>query len=34
MVHPLVVNNLTTAALNLAAEIGAPNVTPEIVNQV
>jgi type II secretory pathway predicted ATPase ExeA len=33
-VHPLVVNNLVTAALNLAADIGAPIITPEIVKQV
>lgn len=33
-VHPLVVNNVITSALNLAADIGAPLVTPDIVKQV
>ena len=34
LVYPLTVGNMMTAAMNLAAEIGAPIITPEIVNQV
>ncbi len=34
LVYPLAVGNLATAAMNLAANIGAPTVTPEIINQV
>ncbi len=34
MLYPLVVNNAVTKALNLAAEIGAPKVSAEIVKEV
>lgn len=34
MLYPLVVNNAITKALNLAAEIGAPKVTADIVKEV
>ena len=34
LVYPLAVGNMITAAMNLAADIGAPQVTPEIVKQV
>lgn len=34
LLYPLAVNNLCIAALNLAAEMGAPNITPDIVNEV
>ncbi len=33
-VYPLAVGNMCIAAMNLAAEVGAPQVTPEIINQV
>lgn len=34
LVYPLAVGNLLTAAMNLAANIGAPSITPEIIKQV
>lgn len=34
LVYPLAVGNLLTAAMNLAANIGAPYITPEIIKQV
>lgn len=34
LVYPLAVGNVVTAAMNLAAEIGAPQVTPDIIAQV
>ncbi|AMK09624.1 AAA family ATPase [Pseudodesulfovibrio indicus] len=34
LVYPLAVGNLVVAAMNLAANVGSPQVTPEIVNQV
>lgn len=34
MLYPLVVNNAITKALNLAAEIGAPKVSAEIIKEV
>ena len=34
LVYPLAVGNLVTAAMNLAAEIGAPIVTPDVIFQV
>ena len=34
LVYPLAVNNLITAAMNIAADIGVPIITPEIIAQV
>ena len=34
LLHPLAVNNLLTACMNLAAEIGAPKVTADVVKEV
>ncbi|NOY61764.1 MAG: AAA family ATPase [Gammaproteobacteria bacterium] len=34
MLYPLIVNNLITKAMNLAAEVGAPFVTGEIIKEV
>ena len=34
LLYPLAVNNLSIAALNLAADMGAPNITADIVNEV
>lgn len=34
MMYPLVVNNTVTKALNLAAEIGAPRITAEIIKEI
>jgi type II secretory pathway predicted ATPase ExeA len=34
LVYPLAVINLLTAAMNLAADIGAPTITPDIIEQV
>ena len=34
LVYPLVVGNMLVAAMNMAAEIGAPHVTPDIIAQI
>lgn len=34
VLYPLAVHNLVTAALNLAASVGAPRLSPEIVAEV
>lgn len=34
LLYPLAVHNLTTAALNLAAENGAPVVSADVINEV
>jgi type II secretory pathway predicted ATPase ExeA len=34
MVYPLVVNNLVTSALNLAAEIGADKVSADVIKEL
>ena len=34
LLYPLAVGNLLTASMNLAAEIGAPTVTADVVREV
>ncbi|MGO1073200.1 AAA family ATPase [Lysobacter sp. CA199] len=34
MLYPLAINNLLTASMNLAAEIGAPRVTADVVREI
>ena len=34
LLYPLAIANVTTAAINLAASIGAPQVTAEIIKEV
>ena len=34
LLHPLAINNLLTTAMNLAADMGAPKVTADVVKEV
>jgi type II secretory pathway predicted ATPase ExeA len=34
LLYPLAVNNLLTACMNLAADLGAPKVTADVVKEV